>query len=100
MGNQGFSLAQSDPVEAKCVTVRALLLDIESNRSHDLIVNCLGRENILTCHQLYGRHFQSHFPILHSPSHNFLEAPPELLLAMVMAGAYVSRRPPRLGLHA
>lgn len=38
------------------------------------------------CH-LYGKHFQSSLPIVHSPTFDMLKSPPILLLAIMLVGA-------------
>ena len=87
---RGFSLEQSDPVEAKCAAIRSLLQTSDPACSESVVATCMTRSKILLCHQLYGTHFQYHFPILHSPTHRFTEASPLLLLAMILAGAHYS----------
>ena len=86
----GFSIEESDPVEAKCAALRSLIQKMATTLEENQIEKIMGREQILKCHQLYGRHFQHHFPILHTPTHNLLTTPPNLLLAMVLAGAHFS----------
>ena len=90
MQQRGFSLEQTDPIEAKCASMHILLQRQSKDPLKSIIALCMTREKILICHQLYGMHFQYHYPILHLPTHKFLDASPKLLLAMVLAGAYYS----------
>lgn len=89
--SRGFSVEQSDPVHAKCGAIRAVLRSVDTSVSEDELERYSSREQVLQYHQLYGRHFQYHFPILHSPSHSLLTSSPILLLAMVLAGAHYSQ---------
>ncbi|KIW20479.1 hypothetical protein PV08_01054 [Exophiala spinifera] len=89
--SRGFSMEQSDPVEAKCAAICALLRKLDTSASEDDLERYSSREQVLQFHQLYGRHFQYHFPILHSPSHSLPSSSPILLLAIVLAGAHYSQ---------
>ena len=88
--SDGFSIAQMDPVEAKCQQIRHLLEDSQPLLSSVIISTCITRRNLLLCSQLYGKHFQRNFPIIHSPSFKLVNASPILTLAIMLAGACYS----------
>ena len=88
--SDSFSIAQMDPVEAKCQQIRQLLEDSRPPVSGVIISTCITRRNLLLCSQLYGKHFQRNFPIIHSPSFKLMDASPILALAIMLAGACYS----------
>ena len=85
-----LAMHHSDPFEEKCAEMRTLLQMPSFDMSESPSGSLLSRENIMNCHELYRKHFHQHYPILHLPTHSFMDASPILLLAMVLAGAYYS----------
>ena len=88
--NDGFSIARMDPVEGKCMEIRELLKNSKSTLSSEIISACITRRNLLLCSELYGKHFQRNFPVIHAPSFNLVEASPLLALAVMLTGACYS----------
>lgn len=82
-----FCLGQIDPLEAKCIEMRALLKGVGPVLPDEIISSSITRENLLSALQLYGQHFQRNLPILHAPSFTVSSASPILLLAMFCIGA-------------
>ncbi|KAK5234885.1 hypothetical protein LTR47_004331 [Exophiala xenobiotica] len=78
-----FLLEQVDPLEAKSNELRLLL----NSSNQASVAGYVTRENLLVCLQLYGKHFQNHFPILHSATFSVSTASPILLLAIFCVGA-------------
>ena len=87
----GFSMRQIDPVEAKCVEMKALL-EVSSEPALDskCISLYITRENLTVCGALYGQHFQPNVPILHMPTFDVCHASPTLLCAIMLVGACYS----------
>ena len=86
----GYSIEQTDPVEAKCAAVRSLLQNSEPLVTKDMISANITRDKLLLCIQLYGKLFQRNYPILHSPTFTLVDTSPILLLAMMLTGACYS----------
>lgn len=83
----GLSIAQLDPVEAKCTEMRELLGDSTKLASKDIIDTYINRSNLVSCTDLYVKYFQPNVPIVHIPTFQVTEASPILLLSMVLVGA-------------
>ncbi|CZR53621.1 uncharacterized protein PAC_03501 [Phialocephala subalpina] len=81
-----FSLAQIDPVEAKCNDLRAHLRGPGPMIPDEVISTFITRQNLLRALELYGQHYQRNIPILHSPTFSLFDSP-TLLLAMFCVGA-------------
>jgi hypothetical protein len=86
----GFLLHQIDPVEAKCAEIRKLLGGSEAIVDEDTINTYVTRNNMVVCSELYGKNFQPNVPIIHMPTFNLIQAPPLLLLAIMLVGACYS----------
>ena len=82
-----LSLAQIDPVEARCGDMKSLLRSDGRRISDEVINTCITREKIVQAIGLFGQHFQRHLPILHAASFSLSQAPSGLLLAMFCVGA-------------
>ncbi|KAK6384908.1 hypothetical protein LTS17_002471 [Exophiala oligosperma] len=87
---RGFSLEQSDPVEAQCTLVRDLLQKC-GPKYLESAAALSTRETFVQSHKLYGAHFQYHYPLIHVPTHSVADCPPVLLSAMVLTGALYSK---------
>ena len=88
----GFAIAQLDPVEAKCLEVKALLEESLTFAKDDDALSYINRENLVLCVGLYGKHFQPNLPDIHIPTFTLTETPPSLLLALMLVGACYSER--------
>ena len=83
---RGFQLHQIDSVEAKCLQMRRLLTDADSNAPQEEIEKYICRDNLITCLRLFGTDFQPNIPIMHLPTFNLIDTPPLLPLAMMLVG--------------
>lgn len=85
-----FNLRQLDPVEAKCIEIRELLYGTDTLVQKHEISSYITRQNVLLCGQLFGTHLSRSVPILHPATFMLTEAPPILVLAVLLAGACYS----------
>ena len=88
----GFSYERMDTVQVKCDEIKRLLHGSEPLVVQSMIDEHITREKVLLCCHLYGKNFQRHFPVVHSPSFNLSQTPAPLLLAITIAGAGFEER--------
>ena len=82
----GFSLEQTDPVEARCEEIRDMFRKPGSSIMAEEITDLITRANLIHLCALFGRHFLRHYPVLHRPSFHLTDTSPHLLLAMLIIG--------------
>jgi hypothetical protein len=88
----GFNLSQLDPVEAKCIEIRALLSALGRSAPDGSTLSYVNRSNLIHCVGLYGKHFQPNLPIIHRSTFTIAETSPALLLALMLVGACYSEK--------
>lgn len=90
--NWNMDLVQSNPLQSKA---EALLTYVFSNRTppsdsaSDEMRRCLTVDNIKHCVEKFIS-FQGHWPTIHMPTFNVLEANPALLLTIIVVGSIYS----------
>ncbi|KEF51619.1 uncharacterized protein A1O9_12254 [Exophiala aquamarina CBS 119918] len=87
----GFNMTQLDPVEGKCIEIRALLSLSGRSAPERTTLSYVNRSNLIHCVGLYGRHFQPNLPIIHRSTFAIAETSPALLLALMLVGACYSK---------
>ena len=88
---EGLPLQRVDLVEAKCIEMRKYLTNFTRGVDPNAIGQYITRERLVNCVQLFAKHYQSIQPIIHLPTFELTDTPPDLLLAMMLVGACYSK---------
>ena len=77
-------------MQGKCDEIIELLKRADPLNVGSAVYPYISRSNMVHLCHLYGQNFGHNVPIVHSPSFDLVEAPPVLLLAIMLVGACYS----------